>query len=192
MAKKEAKKEPELDEHGLVVHTYVSTVLVVISNGQYAETTMRYARSSLHNVHVGTRVVAPTDAEMLRGQLQDELQPDGLLREASMAGYSGVIFVGGPGALELAQDPDAQRLAREAAAQKKLIAAWGHASAILARAGVVKGKRVTGDPSVRVLLTEAGARYTGHQLERDGSMITAYDDAVGLRFGKALVELVRI
>lgn len=187
-----ANKEPELDENGLVVHTYVSMVLVVIPDGDYAETTMRYARSALYNVHVGTRVVGPDDQELLRGQLQDELQPDGLLREATMDDYSGVLFCGGPGALLLAEDPDAQRLAREADAAGKLIGAWGHSPAILARAGVVKGKRVTGDPSLRQMLAKAGARYTGGQLERHGSLVTAYDDAVGLRFGKALVEQVRI
>ncbi len=187
-----AKKEPETDEHGLVVHKYVSTVLVVLPDGGYAETTMRYARSALHNVHVGTRVVAPSDTRLLRGELQDELQPDGLLRDASMGDYSGALFCGGPGALGLAADPDAQRLAREASAQGKLVAAWGEAVLVLGRAGVVKGKRVTGHPSLRALLREAGARYTGHQLERDGNLVTAYDDAVGLRFGKTLVQLVRI
>ena len=113
-----AKQEPELDEHGLAIHTYVSMVLVVLPTSDYAETTMRYARSALYNVHVGTRVVAAQDEEMLVGELQDELQPDGLLKDASMDDYSGVIFCGGPGALQLAEDPDAQRLAKEAAAQK--------------------------------------------------------------------------
>ena len=187
-----AKQEPELDEHGLAIHTYVSMVLVVLPTSDYAETTMRYARSALYNVHVGTRVVAAQDEEMLVGELQDELQPDGLLKDASMDDYSGVIFCGGPGALQLAEDPDAQRLAKEAAAQKKMIAAWGHSSAVLARAGIVKGKRITGDPSVRTMLEKAGAKFTGHQLERHDPFVTAFDDAVGFRFGKALVAAVRI
>ena len=187
-----AKNEPELDEHGLVIHSYVSMVLVVLPVSGYAETTMRYARSALYNVHVGTKVVAVDDSELLTGALQDELQPDGVLKDATMDDFSGVLFVGGPGALQLAEDPDAQRLAKEAVAQGKLTAAWGHSSAVLARAGVVKGKRITGDPSVRPMLEKAGARFSGHQLERDDPFITAYDDAVGFRFGKALVERVRI
>ena len=187
-----AKNEPELDEHGLVVHKYVSTVLVVVPDGEYAETTLRYARSALYNVHVGSYVVASADEELIQGELQDEFQPDGLLRDAAMADYSGLILCGGPGAMQLAEDSDAQRLTREAVSQDKLVAAWGHSSAVLARAGVVKGKRLTGDPSLRQMLSKAGARYTGAQLERHGKLVTAYDDAVGLRFGKALVEIVRI
>lgn len=187
-----AKEEPETDEHGLVVHKYVSMVLVVSPAAGYAETTLRYARSALYNVHVGSQVVAPTDEELVHGELQDEFQPDGRISGASLADYSGVLFCGGPGAMELAEDPDAQRLAREALAADKLIGAWGHSVAVLARAGVVKGKRVTGDPSLRQMLQRAGARYTGRQLEVDGKLVSAYDDAAGLRFGKALVEIVRI
>ena len=193
MAKKESSPaEPDVDEHGLVVHRYVSTVLVVVPARDYAETTLRYARSALFNVHVGTRSVSTADEDLIPGELQDEFQVDGRLQDETMELYSGVIFCGGPGALELAQDADAQRLAREALEQDKLLAAWGHASAVLGRSGVAKKKRVTGDPSLRELLEAAGARYTGRQLERDGKLVTALDDAAGLRFGKALVQVVGI
>lgn len=191
MAKNEAQ-EPELDEHGLVVHKYVSRVLVVVPPRDYAETTLRYARSALFNVHVGSRSVSTTDAGLIRGALQDEFQVDGELKDETMEPYSGVIFCGGPGAAELADDPDAQRLAREAAEQDKLIGAWGEACAVLARAGVVRKRRVTGDPALRALLESAGARYTGTQLEKDGKLVTALDDAAGFRFGKALVAIVGI
>ena len=71
---------------------------------------------------------------MIKGRHQDEFLVDGPLAGESMDAYSGVIFVGGEGALELATNADALRLAREAAAQDKLIGAWGHSVAILARA----------------------------------------------------------
>lgn len=192
MSKKEASAGEKKDEHGLVVHSYASTVLVVVPTEQYAETTLRYARSALYNVHVGTRSVALDDTRLLKGDLQDEFQVDGRLAGERMEPYSGVIFVGGRGALALRSDADALRLAREATAQKKLVAAWGHALAILAAAGVVKGKRLTGDPSLERTLRGAGARYTGSQIERDGTLVTGYDDASGFRFGKALAQVVGI
>ncbi len=194
MSKKAAgKKEPELDEHGLVVHKYTSQVLVVVPPTEYAETTLRYARSALFNVHVGTRCVSTDDQSMLRGELQDELQADERLSASTgMDSYVGVIFCGGPGAPALADNPDVLRLAREADAQGKLIAAWGQSVAVLARAGIVRKKRVTGDPSLRPMLEAAGARFTGAQLEVNGKLVTALDDAAGFRFGKALVQIVRI
>jgi deglycase len=192
MAKKEAAAKPQLDEHGLVVHRYVSTVLVVVSPSGYAETTLRYARSALFNVHVGTRVVSSDDVALLRGELQDEFQVDGSLAQETMSPYSGLILCGGTGAPWLAEQAEVLRLAREADAQQKLIGAWGLAILALARAGVIRKKRVTGDPSLRQEIGAAGARYTGRQVERDGKIITGLDDAAGFRFAKALVQLVRI
>lgn len=192
MSKKEAAPEAELDEHGLVVHRYVSTVLVVVPSRDFAEATLRYARSALYNVHVGTWSVATVDDELIKGELQDEFQVDGLLADVDMELYSGVIFCGGKGSLEMAENPDVLRLAYAAASRKKLVAGWGHSVAVLAKAGVCKGRRVTGHPSLEPLLRAAGARYTGTQVQRDGCFVTALDDAAGFRFGKLLVQVVGI
>ena len=182
----------QLDEHGLVVQKYASMVLVVVPERDYAEETLRHARSSLYNVHVGTTSVSSDDRSLVRGELQDEFQVDGPLAGASLDGYSGLIVVGGAGALALAENPDALRLAREAAQRDLLIGAWGEAVAVLAAAGVVKGRRVTGAPAEKARLVAAGARYTGVQVERDGKLVTGFDDASGLRFGKALASVVGI
>jgi putative intracellular protease/amidase len=192
MAKKDAAADAHTDEDGLVVQKYESLVLVVVPARDYAEQTLRHARSSLAVVHVGTRSVSTDYERLIKGRLQDEFMVDGPLAGESMDGYAGVIFVGGEGALELADEPDAQRLAREAHAASKLIGAWGHSVAVLARAGVVKKRRVTGAPEVRELVERAGGRFTGRQLERDGQLVTATDEAVGMRFGKTLAQIVGI
>jgi protease I len=192
MSKKEAAAKQETDEHGLVVHRYTSLVLVVVPPRDYAETTLRYARSALFNVHVGSRVVSLDEHSLLRGELQDEFQVDGSLSGASLDGYAGLILCGGQGALWLADQPDVLRLAREARAQDKLLGAWGLAVAALAAAGVIRRRRVTGDPHLRARIEAAGARYTGTQVERDGKIVTALDDAAGFRFGKALVQVIAI
>jgi protease I len=193
MSKKAAAKEQELDAQGLVVQKYVSTVLVLVPRSGYAEMTLRYARSALSNVHVATRCVATEDGAMSLGSLQDELQADERLGpELRMEPYSGLIVCAGPGVAELLDHPDALRLVREAAEQGKLLSAWGGSVALLARAGVLRGVRVTGDPALRAMLAQSGARYTGAQVQVDGKFVSAFDDAAGLRFGKALVQVVRI
>jgi putative intracellular protease/amidase len=184
--------EPEKDADGLVVQKHASTVLVVVPARDFGEQTLRHARSSLHNVHVGTWSVSTNWSDLIKGRLQDEFMVDGDIAGAKMDGYSGVLFVGGEGAMDLAGNADAQRLAREAAAAKKMIGAWGHAVAILARAGILKGRRVTGSSEVRDLVVEAGGRFSGRQLERDGDLVTAADEAVGIRFGKTLAQIVGI
>lgn len=187
-----ASENTELDELGLKVQTYVSIVLVVVPERDYDETTLRYARSALYNVHVGTRSVSTTDDDLIKGVLQDEFQVDGRVEGEAMSSYSGLVLVGGPGALELAEHPDVLRLVREANQAKKMIAAWGQSTAILARAGVVKGRRITGDPSLEDLVRKAGGKYTGKQVERDKHVVTAFDDAAGLRMGREMIRIVGI
>ncbi|MEM7309053.1 MAG: DJ-1/PfpI family protein [Planctomycetota bacterium] len=193
MAEKEAPEAgDDVDEYGLKVQKYVSTVLVVVPERSYAETTLRYARSSLYNVHVGTRSVSTKDEDLIHGEMQDEFQVDGRIEGETMDAYSGILLCGGEGALELVDHPDALRLVREADAAEKLIGAWGHSAALLARAGVVKGRKVTGDPSIAGALRDAGAKYTGVQVERDKHIVTAFDDAAGFRFGRELIRIVGI
>ena len=192
MAENEATDEQELDEDGIQIQKYTSMVLVVVPPSDFAEQTLRHARSSLYNVHVGTRCVSTEVDGMLTGRLQDEFMVDGDLKDASLNEYEGVIFVGGEGAMKLADNADAQRLAREASDANKLIGAWGHSVAILANAGILKGKKVTGVPEIADLVKRSGGKFTGRQLERDGKIATSQDEAVGIRFGKTLVQIIAI
>ncbi len=188
----ETTAEPAVDEDGIPIHKYRSQVLVVVPATEFAEETLRYARSSLYNVHVGTYLVGSNPDDVALGRLQDEFMVDGPLASASMESYSGVVFVGGEGASALAADPDAQRLAREADAHGKLIGAWGHAVAILVAAGVARGKRVTGLPSLAAAAKQAGAKFSTREVEVCGHIVTGKDDAVGMRFGQRLAQVVGI
>ncbi|HVS12236.1 MAG TPA: DJ-1/PfpI family protein [Planctomycetota bacterium] len=193
MSKEKPKGEgTEVDADGLAVQRYRSMVLVVVPARDFGDECLRYARSSLYNVHIGTWSVSTHHEELIKGRLQDEFMVDGPLAGAAMESYSGVIFAGGEGALELAAKPDALRLAREAAKAGKLIGAWGHAAHVLAAAGIVKGRRLTGHPDSAAAVRAAGGKFTGRQLEVDGMLVTARDDAVGMRFGKALATIVGI
>jgi len=187
-----ASGESDTDELGLTIQTYLSTVLVVVPPVDYAETTLRYARSALYNVKVGTRSVSTATEDLIHGMFQDEFQVDGPIAGERMEDYSGVIFVGGRGAKQLEENSECLRLAREAHAAGKLIAGWGDSVGVLAKAGVVRGRRVTGSERLRGELRAAGAKFTGRQIEIDGNLVTAVDDSAGFRFGKALAQIVSI
>lgn len=191
-AKKEGASEPETDADGLAIQRYVSMVLVVVPPEGFDDQALRFARSSLYNVHVGTRSVSTVTEELIKGRLQDEFQVDGPIAGETMDAYSGVVFVGCEKGSSFLDDPDVVRLAREAAAQEKLIGAWGRALHVLARAGAVKGRRVTGSAEAAEEVRRAGGRYTGRQLEVSGKLVTALDEAVGMRLGKALAQIVGI
>ena len=107
-----------LDDDGVEIIDYLSTVLVVLPPEGFDEQVMRCARSSLAVLHIATRSVSSEFDEMVSGRLQDEFLVEGVLADESMEGYSGLVIVGGEGAKTLWTDADAIRLAKEAAAQE--------------------------------------------------------------------------
>jgi len=185
-------KEQELDEDGLVVQKYESVVLCVLPQEGFGDQILRYARSALYNVHVGTWSVSMAPDEPVTGRLQDEFLVDAGVASADMSRYSGILIAGSEGKSSLAEDAKTLQLVRDAAAEGKLIAAWGNALEVLINAGVVKGKKVTGDRSLADAARKGGGKFTGRQVEIAGSIVTASDEGAGMRFGQALAELVRI
>lgn len=184
--------EQDLDEDGLVIQKYLSSVLLVLPHEGFGDQILRYARSSLYNVHVGSVSVAKEPEDPVRGRLQDEFLVDEPLDGQDMSRYSGILIAGNDGPSPFLDDQGLMELIREADSDGKLIAAWGHASAVLARAGVVKGHRVTGSREVADEIRRAGGKYTGRQVEASDNVITASDEGAGMRFGQALAEFVRI
>lgn len=185
-----AREDAARDADGLIVRRHPQNVLMVAPRVDFADEALRYVRSCLYVRDIGTRVVSTTDREPLRGRLQDFFVADGTLGEASIDGFDALVFCGGEGALALALDPDALRLARDARRQSKPIAAWGHALAILANADVIRGASVTGVDAVREQALRAGALFSGKQLECGSALLTARDDAVGMRLGRALADRI--
>ena len=182
--------EPEMDEDGLVIQRHQSRVLVVLPSEGAGEQILRYARSSLHAIHVGTTTVAPSS--IITGRLQDEFTVDGALADARIDDYAGILVAGCEGEHPLARDEDVLGLVRHAAQEGKLIAAWGNGLSVLAEAGVLKGLKVTGDGAQDVARA-AGAKYTGRQVESGrGNTVTALDESAGMRFGQALAKAVGI
>jgi putative intracellular protease/amidase len=187
-----AAPEQELDEDGLVVQQYLSRVLVVLPPSAFGDQILRYARSSLYNVRVGT-VSVTADADVpVQGRLQDEFLVDEPLAGQDMSSYSGILIAGSDGRSPLVDEQTAVELVRAAHREKKLIAAWGTAVEVLVRADVVRGRRVTGAIELQDQVSNAGGKYTGREVEASGHLVTARDEAAGMRFGQALADFVRI
>ena len=185
-------QEQELDEDGLVVQKYHSKVLVVMPPAGFGDQMLRYARSSLYNVHVGSTSVAADADAMVQGRLQDEFLVDESLDGQRMEDYSGILIVACEGANPLAEDERVLELVRAADRDGKLIATWGNGLAVLTRAGVVRGKKVTGAADCVDAAKAAGARTSGREVMTSGHVVTARDEGAGMRFGQALAEIVRI
>ena len=132
--------------------------------------------------------VASTKMGAVRGMLGGVAEATILVNELKVDDYDAVIFIGGAGALEYFENRAAWNIARDAAQKRKIIGAICIAPAILANAGILKGVRVTGFPTERDRLINAGAFYTGVPVERDGFIITGDGPLASVMFGRAIAE----
>lgn len=111
--------------------------------------------------------------------------------------YDMVTVIGGGGMAEIADDniksAPIVKIIKEMKAKGKLISAICIAPVMLAKAGVLKGKRATvyETPGTVMGLEKAGAAYTGENVTVDGDTITANGPPAAESFGKKLAEALR-
>jgi len=104
--------------------------------------------------------------------------------------YDAVVFIGGTGSSEYWNDPAAHKLAKECVEKGKVLAAICIAPVTLANAGILKGKRSTVFASSSSELKNAGAIYTGKNVEVDGKIITGAGPFAAEEFGKEILKAI--
>jgi len=120
------------------------------------------------------------------------------LDEADAAGYDAIIFIGGPGTPSVRSSPHALEIAREAAEKGKVLAAICWAPTILAKAGVLEGKKSTvwlgNDPEYGMgtnqVLEKYGAAHVNEGVVVDGRVVTADGPAHAAEFAEEIAKLV--
>ena len=124
------------------------------------------------------------------GMLGAKVKPGVLLKDVKVADCDAVVFVGGVGAEAYFDDPIAHGLVKEAAAGGKIVAAICVAPSILARAGVLKGKRATAWESQKDDLVKCGARWAEGPAVRDGRFVTGNGPKAAREFARLLVQAI--
>ena len=125
------------------------------------------------------------------GEVEINLTPD----EFRVEDFDALVFIGGPGMAKNLDNKDFQRMAQEAISASKVLAAICIAPALLAKAGVLKGKKATVwsnpmDKSAIKILKEAGADYQDERVVKAGLLVTANGPAAAKEFGEVLTKLL--
>ena len=115
--------------------------------------------------------------------------------QLNVADFDAIVFSGGPGAYKYADDLAAQKIAQEAVRQNKVLAAICIAPTILAKAGVLEGKKATVWSNVLQktpikILKENGAIYQDKTVIRDGKIVTANGPAAAREFAETIVQIL--
>lgn len=122
-----------------------------------------------------------------------EAEIDLLVSEIKPADFDAVVFIGGSGAVKYLDNEDSYKIAKETVFQNKVLGAICIAPTILAKAGVLSGKKATVwsgrlDKSPIKILEQNGAEYVAVPVAVDGKIITANGPGAAQEFGEKINE----
>jgi len=133
-------------------------------------------------------VIASTRTGVIQGVLGNVAEASIPVNRLKVDDYDAIIFIGGPGAAEYANNPAIMNMVRETVRKGKVLGAIGVAPTILANANVLAGIRATSFLSERDRLLQAGAIYTVFAVERERSIITATGPDAAVQFGRVITN----
>ncbi len=124
-----------------------------------------------------------------------EIKVDLTLDETNIADYDAVVFIGGGGALKYLDNEVCYKIAKETVKAGKVLGAICISPVILAKAGVLAGKRATVwssplDKGPIKILKENGAEYLDEDVVTDAKIITANGPSAAKEFGENIVKLL--
>lgn len=130
------------------------------------------------------------------GTLGGEAEVDILFEDLKPADYDAILFIGGPGAANYIDDEKCHQIARETVEQNKILGAICIGPLILAKAGVLEGKKATVwssimDKSAVKMLKKAGADYLPESVVVDGKIITASGPLAAKQFAEKIIEILQ-
>jgi protease I len=129
------------------------------------------------------------------GVMGGEAMADAKIQDINIEDFGAIILIGGGGAQEYFDNEDLHKIIRDFYEQNRVIGAICIAPVILAKAGILDGKRATVwtnslDKLGQRILQQNGCIVSGNDLEKDGNIITANGPKVAEKFAKEVIEML--
>ncbi|MEO0071333.1 MAG: DJ-1/PfpI family protein [candidate division WOR-3 bacterium] len=137
-------------------------------------------------------VVTAAETTVVKGIDGLLVRPQRLLRDISPQGFVGLVLINGPGAAVYWDDKELHKICQEFVSAERVVAAIGTSPIILAKAGVLSGKKATAFPDRRTItiLKENGCQYRFGPVVRDGNILTANRSENCFAFVRALIKML--
>lgn len=117
---------------------------------------------------------------------------DTTMDEALKLDFDAVVLPGGmPGATNLNADKRVHAMLRTMADSGKFAGAICAAPIVLAKAGMLDGKKATSYPGFLDTMDVPKMTYTGAAVEQDGKVVTSRGPGTAMDFGLKMVELLQ-
>ncbi len=168
----------------------MKTILMIVAGQNFRDEEFFQPREKFEKAGFKVAVASAT-TETAKGMLGGKVKPDLALKDVVAGDYKAVVFVGGGGASQYFDDPVAHTIAQDTAKSANILAAICIAPVILAKAGVLKGKKATVWSTDGSELQIYGAKYTGERVVRDGNIITANGPFSALAFAQEIINALQ-
>lgn len=124
-----------------------------------------------------------------------DTEVDMLIEDINIHEFKAIVFVGGPGAYNYIENSQIHEIIKQASGKNKVVSAICIAPAILAKAGVLAGKRATiwsspMDKKPIKILEENGANYQNKPVVVDGKIVTANGPAAAQAFAEKILQIL--
>jgi len=138
---------------------------------------------------------ASTEIGEAVGSQGGTIQIDISLNNLRVSDFDAIVFIGGQGAPKYLDNETSYQIAKNAVSENRILAAICISPTILAKAGVLSGKKATVwssvlDKSAVKILRENGAIYEDSAVVVDGNIITANGPAAAEEFGEKVSQLL--
>ena len=119
------------------------------------------------------------------------------LEELKPADFDSIVFIGGPGTLKYLDNETSYKIAKESVSQNKVLGSICISPVILAKAGVLNGKKATVwssafDKSSIKILKENGVTYIPEEVVIDGKIVTGNGPEAAEEFGTKLAGVLTL
>jgi protease I len=164
-------------------------VLFIIAQKDFRDEELAEPKKALEKAGHSTRIASLTTATAT-GMMGMKVTPDMSVANVSVDDFDMVVVIGGKGAPSLADYPEVLKLLQDADRDHKFVTAICIGPTILAKAGILSGKRATVFPTDEAIaqIEDGGAVYLNEAVVRDGKIITANGPAASHEFGAELVS----
>lgn len=167
----------------------MARILFIIPPERFRDEELFVTQSFLENVGHQT-IVASIIKGKISGSRGGEIEVKMTLDDVHTSNYDAVVFVGGAGSKLLFDNGQAQQIAQEMCAQKKIVAAICLAPVILANAELLHGIKATVAGTEAKTLEEKGAIYAGPGVFADKNIVTANGPKSSALFAAAISKLL--
>lgn len=164
-------------------------VIFFLANKDFKDEEYTDTKEVLEQFDIGSKISAVEPGECT-GVAGLALAVDLTVDEINPEQFSGIIFIGGTGAEQFINDVSVHTLAKSFLDAGKTVAAICWAPAMLATAGLLKGKKATVWSGARDKLVAGSANYTAEHVTIDGKIITGDGPDASIGFAQAIAASI--